>query len=99
MLNRRRHSYSPATMLRLLRHLLAIAILPFSVTVLVPVWLARRNGTALGPGATPPALLVQAAGGALLVIGLILFVGVVGLAIFALLVFLLCFMPFPITTN
>lgn len=49
-------------MLRLLRHLLAIAILPFSVTVLVPVWLARRNGTALGPGATPPALLAQAAG-------------------------------------
>ena len=61
-------------MLRLLRHLLAIAILPFSVTVLVPVWLARRNGTALGPGATPPALLAQAAGGALLIIGLILFV-------------------------
>jgi len=61
-------------MLRLLRHLLAIAILPFSVTVLVPAWLARRNGTALGPGATPPALLAQAAGGALLVIGLVLFV-------------------------
>ena len=61
-------------MLRLLRHLLAIAILPFSVTVLVPVWLARRNGIALAPGASPPALLAQAAGGAILVIGLILFV-------------------------
>jgi protein-S-isoprenylcysteine O-methyltransferase Ste14 len=61
-------------MLRLLRHFLAIAILPFSVTVLIPVWLARRNGTAIAPGASLALLLAQAAGGGLLVIGLILFV-------------------------
>ena len=35
-----------------LRHLLAIAILPFSVAVLVPLWIARRNDVepALGLG-------------------------------------------------
>jgi len=33
-------------MLWALRHLLAIAVLPFTVAVVVPVWLARRNGIA-----------------------------------------------------
>jgi protein-S-isoprenylcysteine O-methyltransferase Ste14 len=61
-------------MLRLLRHLLAVAILPFSVTVLIPVWLARRNGVALARGATPPEMLAQAAGLGLLAVGLVLFV-------------------------
>ena len=30
----------------LFRHLLSIAILPFTVAVLVPVWIARRNAVA-----------------------------------------------------
>jgi protein-S-isoprenylcysteine O-methyltransferase Ste14 len=61
-------------MLRLLRHLLAIAILPFSVTVLVPLWLASRNGIALSWGAAPPERLAQASGGGLVALGLVLFV-------------------------
>jgi protein-S-isoprenylcysteine O-methyltransferase Ste14 len=60
-------------MLRLLRHLLAVAILPFSVTVLIPVWLARRNGVALAPGTAPPEMLAQAAGLGLMALGLVLF--------------------------
>jgi protein-S-isoprenylcysteine O-methyltransferase Ste14 len=61
-------------MLRLLRHLLAVAILPFSVTVLIPVWLARRDGVVLARGAGAPETLAQAAGLGLLAIGLLLFV-------------------------
>jgi protein-S-isoprenylcysteine O-methyltransferase Ste14 len=61
-------------MLRLLRHLLAIAILPFSVTVLVPVWLARRNGAALALGASLLERLAQAAGMGVVALGLVLFV-------------------------
>jgi len=60
-------------MLRLLLHLLAVAILPFSVTVLIPVWLARSNGVVLARGAGLPKTLAQAAGLALLAIGLLLF--------------------------
>ena len=61
-------------MLRLLRHLLAIAILPFSVTVLIPVWLARRNRVTFAPGTTVPGMLAQVAGAGLVAIGLVLFV-------------------------
>jgi protein-S-isoprenylcysteine O-methyltransferase Ste14 len=38
-----------------LRHLLAIAILPVSVTVLVPLWIARTNQIELTRAATPGA--------------------------------------------
>ena len=60
-------------MIRLLRHLLAIAILPFTVTVLVPVWIAQRYAVApvLGPSIGQGAL--QVLGGALLTVGLLLF--------------------------
>ena len=37
---------------RLLRHLLSITILPFTVTVLVPAWLARSTPVSLGGSAT-----------------------------------------------
>ena len=57
-----------------LRHLLAIGVLPFTVTVLIPLWLARRNGTVLALGTSPGQMAVQMAGALLLVIGLILFV-------------------------
>jgi protein-S-isoprenylcysteine O-methyltransferase Ste14 len=56
-----------------LRHLLSIAILPFTVTVLVPLWIARRYDVRaeLGDGAF--AWLLQLAGLALLVLGLVFF--------------------------
>ena len=36
-----------------LRHLLAIVVLPFSVTVLIPIWIARQNGTTFFIAQTP----------------------------------------------
>jgi protein-S-isoprenylcysteine O-methyltransferase Ste14 len=58
----------------LLRHLLSIAILPGTVTVLVPIWIARSNGIRFTwPGDALESLLF-AAGGAALAIGLTLFV-------------------------
>ena len=57
----------------LLRQLVAIVILPLNVAVVVPVWLARRNGTALTPGDGILELALQALGLALLGLGLVLF--------------------------
>ena len=56
-----------------LRQLLAIAMLPFTVTVLIPLWIARRNATALAVGASPGAVCLQLAGLSLLGVGLVLF--------------------------
>ena len=60
-------------MLLLIRHLFAIAALPFVVTVLVPLWLARRYDTrpVLAGGVTHAGL--QVAGVALLLAGVTLF--------------------------
>ena len=58
----------------LFRHLLSIALLPFTVAVLVPIWLLRDRPFTISIGSTPLQLLEQAAGIFLLVIGLILFV-------------------------
>ena len=55
------------------RHLLSIAILPFTVTVLVPWWLARRDQIQMRVGGTIPELLVQLAGMAALGLGITLF--------------------------
>lgn len=60
-------------MLWLLRHLFAIAVLPFSVTVLVPLWIARRQGTVPRVGAGATDIAVQALGLGLLGVGLVLF--------------------------
>lgn len=60
-------------MLRALRRLFAVAVLPFSVTVLVPAWLARRNGAALEIGSSPLGIAAQLAGLAILAVGLVLF--------------------------
>ncbi len=57
-----------------LRHLVAIVVLPFSVAVLIPLWLARRNGTTPGLGASLPQIGLQVAGLGLLSLGAILFV-------------------------
>jgi protein-S-isoprenylcysteine O-methyltransferase Ste14 len=57
-----------------LRQLFAVAVLPFTVTVLIPLWLARRSGMTLGPGSGPSQVLPQVAGLCLLVVGGVLFV-------------------------
>ena len=48
-------------------------MLPFTVTVLVPVWLARRNGVALGLADTVPGIGLQAFGAVILGLGVGLF--------------------------
>jgi protein-S-isoprenylcysteine O-methyltransferase Ste14 len=58
----------------LLRHLLAVALLPFTAAVLVPTWLARREGVRLGLGPGPAEIAAQAAGVVLIGIGMALFV-------------------------
>jgi protein-S-isoprenylcysteine O-methyltransferase Ste14 len=57
----------------LLRHALSIAILPFTVTVLVPLWIARANGIQLALAASAGGVLVQAVGLAALGVGVLLF--------------------------
>lgn len=57
----------------LLRHILAIAVLPFTVTVLVPLWIAGRYGIVPSLGTSGGALLLQGGGIAALGIGLLLF--------------------------
>jgi protein-S-isoprenylcysteine O-methyltransferase Ste14 len=64
----------PFALIMFLRHLLAIAVLPFTVTVLVPAWIAQEYGVRLAfAGAIGPVLL-QIAGVALLIVGLVLFI-------------------------
>jgi protein-S-isoprenylcysteine O-methyltransferase Ste14 len=62
------------TALTALRHAFAIAVLPFTMAVLVPLWLARRAGLTPGPASSAGGLALQAAGLCLLAIGLALFV-------------------------
>jgi protein-S-isoprenylcysteine O-methyltransferase Ste14 len=57
----------------ILRHLVSIALLSFTVAVLIPVWLARRNGTSFAWGSSAGEVALQLAGLALLCIGLLLF--------------------------
>ncbi len=56
-----------------LRHLVSVTILPFSATVLVPIWIARRYGVAATIGSTAPTRILQAAGLVVLGVGLVLF--------------------------
>jgi protein-S-isoprenylcysteine O-methyltransferase Ste14 len=57
-----------------LRHLLAIGVLPFTVTVLIPTWIARRNGVGPSIGTSPVQIALQLAGLVVLGVGLFLFV-------------------------
>jgi len=59
--------------LTLLRHALSIAILPFTVTILVPLWIARSNGIELALADSGGGLGLQVVGLAALGIGLVLF--------------------------
>jgi protein-S-isoprenylcysteine O-methyltransferase Ste14 len=58
----------------LARHVLSIAALPFTVTVLVPWWIARQEGASFRVGETPIAIAIQVVGIGVLLIGLTLFV-------------------------
>src|SRR4026209_995470 len=57
----------------LVRHLVSIAALPFVVTVVVPVWLARRNNISLSLGTTGLQIVAQSAGVLVLAFGIFLF--------------------------
>ena len=57
----------------LLRHLVAIFILPVSVTVLVPSWIAQRYHVVLRAGTSVPAIVLQMTGVAALILGVVLF--------------------------
>jgi protein-S-isoprenylcysteine O-methyltransferase Ste14 len=57
----------------ILRHLIAIAVLPFTVTVLIPIWLARRDGVTPALGSTPTHVVLQLCGLGLLLAGGLLF--------------------------
>ena len=59
--------------MKLARHLLSVALLPFSVAVLVPLWLARNNDISPVIGTTGPQMLVQVVGLLVLAVGLMLF--------------------------
>jgi len=58
----------------LLRHLIAIVILPVTVTALVPSWIAQRYHVVLRAGVSAPAILLQATGVAAALLGIVLFV-------------------------
>ena len=57
-----------------LRQLFAIAVLPLTMAVLIPFWLARRSGIALGLADSSERVLLQVAGLGLLAVGGLLFV-------------------------
>jgi protein-S-isoprenylcysteine O-methyltransferase Ste14 len=65
-------------MVWLLRQLIAIAVLPFTVAVLIPIWLARRNHIIPGVGLSVVQIGLQSAGLVLLTIGLLLFAASLG---------------------
>jgi protein-S-isoprenylcysteine O-methyltransferase Ste14 len=56
-----------------LRHLVAIVILPVSVTVLVPSWIAEHYHVVFRAGASLPAVFTQLMGAASVLIGVFLF--------------------------
>lgn len=57
----------------LIRHVLAIAMLPFVVAVIVPLWIARRNATTFTLGDTRLELLAQFGGLTFSIVGVALF--------------------------
>ena len=61
------------TMTWIFRHLFALAVLPFTVAVVIPVWLARRNAVSLALAQTSAQVALQACGVAILGLGLSLF--------------------------
>ena len=60
-------------MLMLIRHLVAVAVLPFMVAVVIPIGIARRDGIAFDLGSSAFAVATQLVGVLGLAIGLLLF--------------------------
>ncbi len=58
----------------LARHVLAIVVLPGTVAVTVPLWLARRNGVTVSWPTNPASGLLAAVGLAALAVGVALFI-------------------------
>jgi protein-S-isoprenylcysteine O-methyltransferase Ste14 len=58
----------------IIRHAFAIAVLPVTVTILVPLWICRRYGISFQPPADAVAWLCIAGGAILLLAGLALFI-------------------------
>ncbi len=61
-------------MLMVARHVVAIAVLPFTVAVLIPLWIVKRAETPLALATAGGDLALEAAGFAVLTAGLLLFV-------------------------
>ena len=57
----------------LVRHLLAIAVLPFTVAVLIPLWIARRYNVAIAVGTDALHVVTQLIGIASMAVGFLLF--------------------------
>lgn len=55
------------------RHLLSVALLPFMMAVVIPLWITRRTGNGLVIGTNALQYAWQSVGAVLLVVGLILF--------------------------
>lgn len=59
-------------MITLLRHLIAIAVLPFTVVVLIPFWIAQKYGVSPTVGRFAGTILLQSGGFVLVGVGLFL---------------------------
>jgi len=60
-------------MMMFMRHLVAIAVPPFTVTVVIPIWIGRQNHTAFVIGGSAAYVALQLVGVVMLAIGLLLF--------------------------
>jgi protein-S-isoprenylcysteine O-methyltransferase Ste14 len=60
-------------MILLLRHVISFALLPFTVAVLVPVWIARRNAVVAALGQSVGEIALQLIGIAVFAVGFLLF--------------------------
>jgi protein-S-isoprenylcysteine O-methyltransferase Ste14 len=61
-------------MVMIIRHLIAVALLPFMVAVVIPRWIAQREGVAWVVGTSAGPVATQLAGVVCVAVGLLLFV-------------------------
>ena len=61
-------------MLTLLRHAVAVAVLPVTAAILVPVWIAGEYAMEFSMASSPGGLLLQLGGVVAVAVGLVLFV-------------------------
>lgn len=60
------------------RHLFAVAVLPVTVTILIPIWIMRRYAVDVAQPSSAGGLLLVILGVAVLVVGLVLFASSLG---------------------